>query len=252
MKPLTILSLLLAAACTQTSAWSANLSFDKIATVKDKAKSIQLVKVSSIPGAVAYVSCMRVDADGAPNAYGPKSKPGIDNIGNAGAPGNWWALVLDKNTKQPYVQKSGPYAGYYVSMTKLEDRTKDETDPARYVNASTVPYIVLSEPARKAAKANWGDLAIVVNLHTKQSAGAIIADLSNDDELGEGSINLVNVLAGTTKVMPGTLADDVLYIVIPGSGKSKPIPETEIKAFADKTINSEKFCYQQILDHFKK
>ncbi len=57
---------------------------------------------------VFYKSGMTIDADGAPKAYHPKpdDNKGLDALGNAGHPGNWWALVTDngKPSGNPVIQ----------------------------------------------------------------------------------------------------------------------------------------------------
>jgi hypothetical protein len=40
-----------------------------------------------------YEAGLIIDADGSPHAYHPDGRSGLDNLGNAGRPGNWWALV---------------------------------------------------------------------------------------------------------------------------------------------------------------
>ncbi len=48
-----------------------------------------------------FRSAMTIDADGAPNAYDPANKKGLDFLGNAGhpakngKPADWWALLTD-------------------------------------------------------------------------------------------------------------------------------------------------------------
>jgi hypothetical protein len=46
-----------------------------------------------------YESGLMIDADGAYHAYHPDNRSGLDYLGNAGHPGNWWALVT--NNGQP-------------------------------------------------------------------------------------------------------------------------------------------------------
>jgi hypothetical protein len=43
-----------------------------------------------------YEAGLNIDADGAPHGYHPDGRSGLDYLGNAGRPGNWWALVTDK------------------------------------------------------------------------------------------------------------------------------------------------------------
>src|SRR5436190_8751147 len=71
-----------------------------------------------------------IDADGAngqhglPPAYAPSSygAPALDNLGDAGRPGNWWALATDNGHAdgEPIVQTQGqPCPGAYISETSL-------------------------------------------------------------------------------------------------------------------------------------
>ena len=86
------------------------------------------VEVWRVPGTAAliYESGLMIDADGAPDAYGPDGK-GRDAIANAGKPGNWWGVVTDtgKADGTPVVQgATDPKPGFYVSATSLQDATK--------------------------------------------------------------------------------------------------------------------------------
>ena len=79
-----------------------------------------------------YESGFMIDADGAYHAYHPDNRSGLDYLGNAGRPGNWWALVTDnrKPSGNPVIQsKSDPAPGFYISTTTLEDSSKDVDDP---------------------------------------------------------------------------------------------------------------------------
>src|ERR1700722_18184519 len=62
------------------------------------------IPIWSIPGSSAffYEAGMSIDADGAPNAYSPDNA-GLDDLDNAGSPGDWWALAVDANG-EPYIQ----------------------------------------------------------------------------------------------------------------------------------------------------
>lgn len=93
-----------------------------------------------------FESSLYVDADGAPNAYNWENR-GLDDLANAGAPGSWEGLADWQGI--PYIQgPDDPFPGYYVSTTALTDQTKASSDPARYVDASRIPYIVLCLSAR--------------------------------------------------------------------------------------------------------
>ena len=64
-----------------------------------------------------YESGLMIDADGAYHAYHPDKKSGRDYLGNAGRPGNWWALVTDngKPSGNPVIQSKSDPAPLYWS-----------------------------------------------------------------------------------------------------------------------------------------
>jgi hypothetical protein len=97
---------------------------------------------------VVFQAGMEIDADGAYRAYHPRpdDHEGLDSLDNAGHPGNWFGVETDNGHPNgtPVVQKTDdPAPGFFVSSTALEDRSFDRTDPRRYVDAETIPYIVL-------------------------------------------------------------------------------------------------------------
>lgn len=176
-----------------------------------------------------------IDADGAANAYHPQDK-GIDDLKNAGEPGNWWALVTDngKPDGKPVIQgELDPYPGHYISATALYDETKKRTDPKRYVDSIEIPYVVLPEnndkEFLKIAKVKLGDLAVVYNTKNNKLAYAIFADTSlffaggiEEYRFGEGSIALANALDVPSSPKQGGIADGIFYLFFPGSGNGKP------------------------------
>jgi hypothetical protein len=106
-----------------------------------------------------YESGMMIDADGGYHAYHPDNKSGLDYLGNAGKPGNWWALVTDneKPSGNPVIQSSSdPAPGFYISTTSLEDSSVDREDPRRYVNAESINFFVL--PGKLGARRETGRL----------------------------------------------------------------------------------------------
>ena len=145
---------------------------------------------------------MAVDADGAYRAYHPNNRIGLDSIEHAGHPGDWWALATDtgRPNGRPVVQgKNDPAPGYYVSMTSLFDASiADERNPRRFVDAMSIPYVVLPPEGFKHAK--LGDFATVVNLQNGKVAAAIVADESAHElPMGEGSIALASALGIDSK-----------------------------------------------------
>jgi hypothetical protein len=118
----------------------------------------------------------------------------------------------------PYVQPSGPYAGFYVSETSLENPRLPAIDPTRYLDARTTCYIVL--PGGKVPEAGLGDLAIVFDPSSGRWTGAVYGDEGPGSECGEVSLATIKALGlpGTDgKSSPGELRDDLFYLVFPGS-----------------------------------
>jgi hypothetical protein len=192
--------------------------------------------------ATLYLSGLKIDADGAPDAYHRDDVSGLDALANARWDGRWVGIATDRFGR-PFIQRPGdPAPGYYVSTTSLYDKDIAETsNPARYVDATRVPYIALPG-GRRAVKAyegagiELGDLAIVYNLRTRKMTGAVLADYGPESALGEGSIALARELGlSDTSPRHGGVADrENLVIVFPGSGAGFPRELEHIQSTADK------------------
>ena len=154
-------------------------------------------------GSAAYfyvTDRMAIDADGAPNVYHPEDR-GIDALANAGFPHGGWKSILavdPLDPDRPFVQPAGPFAGFFVSKTTLQDPTRPETDPARYVDSTRVPYLVFPGAFHAlAGTGTMGDLAMVRNLRNDAVTAAIVADGGpRNAPLGEVSIRLATKLGG--------------------------------------------------------
>jgi hypothetical protein len=197
---------------------------------------VQEVPIWQAPGnqAFFFVSGMTIDADGAPNAYHPDNI-GLDDVANAGVPGHWDGIITDR-TGEPLIQGlDDPFPGYYVSCTSLSDRTKGRTDPARYVDASKIPYVVLPRDVAAQGGAQLGDFAVVVNLRNGKSSYAIFADVGT---LGEGSIALASNLGIWSDARQGGRRGGILYLVFPGSGNRQPRTIDEISAETQKLMEN--------------
>jgi hypothetical protein len=204
-------------------------------------QKIKLLEIANIPvwtlpepTTFFYKSVMNIDADGAPDAYHPRNI-GRDNLGNAGKKGNWWALVTDtgKPSGAPLIQgPDDPCPGYYISKTALEDNSKEETDPTRYVDSSKTPYLVLPPAVKRKGKARLGDFAVVINARNGKFAYAIFADIGPNDQLGEASIALAESLDIPSNPRTGGTGKEmyVIYLVFPGSGNGKPRPTEQINS----------------------
>jgi hypothetical protein len=167
-------------------------------------------------GGILFSAGMTIDADGAPNAYGPHNR-GLDYTANARGSHGWVALVTNRNGN-PIVQKHGPYRGYYVSTTSLQQSgVPDERDPKRYIDANKVPYIALPSDFADRFEINLGDLALVINQANGRSAYAVFADVGPKGRIGEGSIALARQLGIPANPRHDKVEDGITYLVFPGS-----------------------------------
>jgi Fungal chitosanase of glycosyl hydrolase group 75 len=175
---------------------------------------------------------MTIDADGAPNAYNAENT-GLDDLANAGDSTHWDGLVAN-GEGVPLIQgPDDPFPGYYVSCTALTDRTKSQSDPARYVDASKIPYIVLPGSLARDAGARLGDFAMVTNTRNGKSSYAIFADIGT---LGEGSIALADNLGIWSNAREGGTRGGIIFEVFPGSGNGQPRTVEEINTETAKLV----------------
>lgn len=185
------------------------------------------------------ISRTAIDADGSPTAYHPDdvgqpcgaSGAGLDCPANAGYPTqSWWPTVLAPDPANPgkaFVQPSGPGKGFFVSKTALLDRSNgNERDPLRYVDASTIPYVVFPKPFfRLSGTGTRGDIGVAYHLTTKQKTAFVVGDIGPNEPLGEGSIALFKALGGSApnpRTGAGVAPGDVLYVLFPHSVNQRP------------------------------
>jgi len=150
-------------------------------------------------------SQVAVDADGAngqkglPPAYAPSSfhHPTLDNLGDGGRPGNWWALVTDNghDDGEPILQVAGqPWPGAFISKTSLRLPRPDGSpfnrkDPMCYVDAATVPFLVICpELVSAVGPIVMGCRAVLINSLNNRRIEAVVADGGNSNEMGEISL----------------------------------------------------------------
>ena len=175
-----------------------------------------------------YTTGMTIDADGAYKAYNANDAIALDYLSDGGVPGDWWALATDQNGN-PIVQgPNDPAPGYYVSMTALADETLPGSDPYSYVDAASIPYIVLPPNLEKDGGAKLGDFVVVYNAANSKLSYAIFADEGPNDHLGEGSIALANNLSINSSAKTGGADNGITYVVFPGSGNGKKRTAAEI------------------------
>jgi len=142
-------------------------------------------------GRVYWQSGAAVDADGAngqngkPFAYRRDDK-GLDALANAGYPNQSWRDVLVVENDKP--KDDG--RGNWYSMTTYA--WKDRPVETRYVDSTTVPYVVVNPHVRMKAKGVViGCKACVTYKSGKNNAikiDAVVADVSGGADIGELSI----------------------------------------------------------------
>ena len=199
------------------------------------------VYIHNPSGATMYKAKMYIDADGSPRAYGPNNS-GLDWTANAGYPGNWWALVCDAGGNPILQTASNPYPGMYVCATSLVNSQYGLSNPLRYVNSETVPYIAMPTNVLASGGINVGDVAYVYNTVTGQSCFAIYADAGNTTSIGEASIMTANLVGVNPNVKTGGTSQGIIdYVVFPnsgfGQGKIPTIPQIDSMGNAQLAAN---------------
>src|SRR5512140_1984239 len=97
------------------------------ADVQFEARTFPAQKIGD---AILFHAGMYVDADGAPNAYGPHNR-GLDFTANAVRGGRFLSVATHPDGK-PVIQRSGRFKGFYVSTTSLRNAAGSLTAPGTY------------------------------------------------------------------------------------------------------------------------
>lgn len=167
---------------------------------------------------VSWTAGMMIDADGSPQAYHPIDKKGLDAHSSAGYPNGGWRSILAAKTKlsPAYVQKEGDEApGFFVSKTSYEHSDFNYLDTHRYVNASTVPYIVV--PPQIRSRANGVVLGCAGTITYKgKTIKALVADIGPKFKIGEASIFAAMLLGIKSSPRTGGIdSHEVEYKIFP-------------------------------------
>ncbi|MES1228233.1 MAG: hypothetical protein ABUL72_06140, partial [Armatimonadota bacterium] len=203
--------------------------------------------------AMFFTADLSVDADGCPRAYSQDNK-GIEDIGNATSKTTGKlspdVIVLKKNGT-PFIQTAtDPAPGFLISQTALRDNTKAAShpeDPTCYVDALTIPYIVI--PGGATGGALPGHAALVISKSTGVRVMAIVGDVGGKNIAGEASMFCAGLVSGLTPsqitetlakksgsvINPrnGGPAGKFRYVVFTGSRLSWPATNEEIEAFVE-------------------
>lgn len=152
---------------------------------------------------VSYRAALRIDADGAPNAY-DAANPLHDDMANA--------VGLLKDAK-----------GNLISPTSLHIDGFAATDTRHYIDANTIPYIAVPpEIYSGLLGVHFGDYATVYWERSGKVVHAIVAEGGPAHKIGEGSIALARAL-GVSNISPrngGIDARELIYVIYAGSGRS--------------------------------
>jgi len=202
---------------------------------------VESIPVFQLTGNSAYffVSKLAIDVDGAPRAYHPKDRNPPENHTKAL---DWLANINSDDLHGIQGDDAhGPERGFFVSGTALTNPAFPENDTRHYVDAETIPYVVLvsSFPrlSNLALNTRKGDCAVVIDLKTGARSAAIFADVGR--AVGEGSLKLaLNLGLDPTKSkrppkVTGFDRVDFLHIVFPNTLVPPPWFPDEISTKAE-------------------
>ena len=173
---------------------------------------------------------MEIDADGANGqtggvpVYAPKgfTPAPLDFLANAGGPGDWFGVVTDTGEEDgtPVKQNaSGPAPGAFVSATSYRWPELARIDPLAYVDAASVPYIVLpSHWRQEAIGVVLGCKAIVEDTKTgKILEAAGVLDFGPRTKLGEASVACAEFFGVPSSAKDGGTSEKrFIYTFFPG------------------------------------
>ena len=159
---------------------------------------------------------------------------------------NVLAMVKDRGRAVPCVFTSGPFKGYFGSLTALQNGltgNKGECDINDQLNPLAIPALVLAggDTAMRQFGVRVGDLLVAFNPKTGRFSSAIIGDSGPPDNLGEGSVFLNMQLRGTA-ALPTNKADtftlaiadtQVLVAIMPASRAFQ-----QVKPFTKENIDA--------------
>ena len=145
-----------------------------------------------------------------------------------------------------FVQPAGSeFAGFFVSQTTLEDRSKPVTDPKRYVDSRTVPYVVFpGQFHQKTGTGTIGDLGWALNLDNGKRSPFVVAEIGPAEaELGEMSIGLAAALGGTNpnpRTGAGAPTGRIAFVIFPKSGRTRrwPLDSDELSMLVDELLSA--------------
>jgi hypothetical protein len=137
-------------------------------------KGADIYETTGEPAGIIFLAGMAIDADGAPNAYGPSGTEPSDYLANAGSKSDCWGMACDSDGN-PYVRKVyHPYQAYYVSTISLQNAQFPDTNPDHNLNSVEIPFIVL--PTSDSLSCQTGDLGLIYNINTDDNTYIIVGN----------------------------------------------------------------------------
>ena len=187
---------------------------------------------------VHFLSKLAVDADGAPRSYHPSDRSPDDNAARAL---DWLdnVNIADLHGIQGQNGARGPAPGFHISATSHFDPTYPANDTRRWVDAATIPYVVLpgrNLPLAPGMTLKRGCLTYVVDTRTGHATGAMYADTGR--AVGEGSVALalrLGLRPFHPRVPPkviGFSGKRFFYLVFPDTSSPPPWDASAIHARA--------------------
>lgn len=215
--------------------------------------------------ALLYTCFVNIDYDGAGNAYGPLEKDTLDVLQNAGYPRWYYGLIAlhpqarlwdmndrslkefnigtkgpvvkdhyklqldarypDSKGRQPVVQQTGIYKGYFISATSHRKQGSSIYEQSSYLDAASVPFGALSGELSRLGGVRLNDFGLGIRHNAPRQSAFHFADMGSTagdakTAVGECSYKVFLDLGGPKKVR-GRTPDNrfaVSFLVFPGSG----------------------------------
>jgi hypothetical protein len=130
---------------------------------------------------------------------------------------HWCGVAIDPGTNRPYLQgTTDPYPGFYVSTSALTDPKWKKGDTRRYVDAFSIPFLVLYGIIHQLGVKQGDYVAVVINQNpVPKVVYAIVADAKRWGH-GEGSYALHAAICGQDP-KGGINNKDMMFIFFPGT-----------------------------------
>jgi hypothetical protein len=197
------------------------------------------MSVKENSSAVWWEGGLNIDADGAPNAYGPNNS-GLDYTANAGhVDGSGWYGDPRRQGWPPSCHRALtiPAQATTSATTALQDPHKAVDDVTRYVDSSTVPYLSIPKNAVADFGLHVGDVGFAYCRTTGRMSPAIVADVGPRGKYGEGSIELARALGLPTSPRHGGAGSGVVCCVFKGTKRGWPRANADVAQQVQDVIN---------------